>query len=423
MDMSFLLYNALATIAAPVGAGWLAARPDRRPLLRRFAPLSAPLAGNPLWLQACSVGELMAIKPLLAGLQRRWPQVPLLLTTSTLSGFRWAETASLPATLAFFPFDHPLAVERFLNRAAPRALVLLETEIWPNVVRRAARRGTPVLLLSARLSDKHFPRYRRLRPLLQPVFASISAVGAQNDEYAERYKALGVPPDRVRVTGNIKFAGVRTEGAEELRRAVREENGIPPNAPVLVFGSTRPGDEALAAACWKVLRDEFPELHLVVAPRHRDRLEDARAPFTEPILLRTEVQKGRRRAGERILFVDTLGELVAFYAAATVAVIGGSFHPGVNGHNPLESAALGVPTVFGPYMRNFIDPARVLVAAEGAVPLARPEDLLDTLRSLLRDPERRACIGARGREAVLANRDAIDRSLDLVDEVLSEARG
>jgi 3-deoxy-D-manno-octulosonic-acid transferase len=158
-------------------------------------------------------------------------------------------------------------------------------------------------------------------------------------------------------------------------------------------------------------------LRLVVAPRHLERVGEAVSAFDEPVLRRSETAQGRRRGGEKVIVLDTVGELAAFYALATLVVIGGSFYPGVNGHNPIESAALGVSTVFGPYMRNFVDPARELLARGGAVQVERPEGLLPVLMRLLGDPQERARIGARGREAVLANQGATERNLDLIARV------
>lgn len=305
-----------------------------------------------------------------------------------------------------------------MGRARPRAIVLLETEIWPNVIRVAHRRSVPLVLLNARLSDKHYPRYLRFRTFLRPLLETVAAAGVQNEEYAERFLALGTPASAIRITGNTKFDGVRTAGRVDVRARVREENGIPQDAPLLLFASTRPGDEALAAQCWEALRKEIPGLILTVAPRHRERLDEVLTCFDEPLRLRTQVQAGEQVLNERVFVVDTMGELADFCAAADVAVIGGSFYPGVNGHNPLEAAGYGVATVFGPYMRNFMDPARVLVSAGGAEQVGGPEQLPPVLNDLLRNTEKRDEMGIRAREAVLANQGASERSLALLEEIL-----
>jgi 3-deoxy-D-manno-octulosonic-acid transferase len=316
--------------------------------------------------------------------------------------------------LTWFPFDDPACVWPFLRRLDPRALVLLDTELWPVLISCMRLAGYPVILANGRISDKHFPRYKRLKGFLRPAVEDLSAAAMQNDEYAGRMIELGTPPDRVCVCGSTKFDGVRESVDPEKVEALRDQCRFAPGDPVIVFGSTRPGDEVLAAACWASLRDIFPDLRLVIAPRHLDRLQEAMSPFTEPIRRRSQ---GGLDNGARIVFLDTVGELVDFYALGTVAVIGGSFSPGVNGHNPLESAALGVPTVFGPYMRNFIDPARELVAHKGAVQTDAGE-LSKVLRRLLENPEERAALAQNGREAVRKNQGAIKRTLDVIEPFL-----
>lgn len=417
--LTYGLYDVATLLATPLGAAWLALHPGHRELLARFAPPIPETLERPIWVQACSVGEILTAKPIIKALKERWPGVPVALTVSTAAGYEIACTSFTDVPVVWFPFDVKPSVRRFVSRLNPMALVLVETELWPNVLRETRRAGAPVVLVNGRLSDKHFPRYVKVRRFLKPVIRQISLAGMQNDEYAARMVRLGADPDAVRVTGNTKFDGVATTVDQAALGRLREENGFTPGGPVLIFGSTRPGDEALAAACWKALKEEFPELRLVIAPRHLERVDEALSHFDEPLLRRSEVQQGRRPAGERVFVLDTVGELVSFYAMATVAVIGGSFYPGVNGHNPLEPAALSVPTVFGPYMRNFIDPARVLVESGGARQLPSPDALLPALRELLADPDGRARMAARGREAVLANQGAIDRSLDLLAEVMS----
>jgi len=419
--MSYPLYHAVTSLAAPLGAAWLAIRMRHRPLLGRFAPpVPDTGAAPPLWVHACSVGEVNTAKPLIRAVARRWPRLPVCLTVSTTAAHDLLHGAPDQTPSTWLPFDHLVCVRRFVRRLKPRALLVMETELWPNLLRETRRAGAPVMLANGRLSDRHLRRYQRFRPLLRPVVAQITAAGMQNREYADRLVALGAPPETVHVTGNTKFDGVATSVDPGVLDGLRAETGIGAGRPCLIFGSTRPGDEALAAACWKSLRDAFPAAQLVVAPRHPERLDEAMAPFDEPLLRRSEVQRGRRPAGERILVLDAVGELARFYALATVAVVGGSFYPGVNGHNPIEPAALGVPTVFGPYMRNFVDAARELADGGGAVQVANPDELADALCRLLGDPGEQARLSARGREAVRRNQGATQRTLDLLETVVPD---
>lgn len=413
--MTYALYNAATLLAAALGAPWLAVRSKHRPLLARFNPPVPELGHRPLCIQACSVGELGAANTIANAAQERWPQQPVLLTVSTVAARDLAARQNSGVNVTWFPFDFRPSVRRFLRQARPRAVVLVETEIWPNLIREAHRENIPVLLMNGRLSDKHFPRYARIRPFLRTVFARITTAAVQNDEYAQRFIHLGVRPDAVHVTGSTKFDAVGPPINAETQSRIRQEIGFPPGDPIIVFGSTRPGDEALAANCWRRLRDTVPRLRLIVAPRHLDRLDEATAPFNdEPILHCSRLRAGGVTQGQRILLLDTVGELNSFYSLATIAVIGGSFFPGVNGHNPLEPAALGIPTVFGPFMRNFIDPARVLLEAHGALQAGSPEDLPALLEQLLANPERRRALGERARQAVRNNQGAVQRNLDLL---------
>jgi 3-deoxy-D-manno-octulosonic-acid transferase len=241
----------------------------------------------------------------------------------------------------------------------------------------------------------------------------------QSERYASRLQALGLTPERMRITGNLKFDAARDHVGGRDRQRLRMENGFRQQGPVLFFGSTRPGDEALASACWATLREEYPELRLVIAPRHVERAEEVLGLFSEPVLRRSAVKAGQPARGERVFLLDTLGEMPTFLSLATVAVVGGSFYPGVNGHNPLEPAALGIPTVFGPYMSNFDDPAAVLLERGGAQSVACPEDLYLALSKLLGDTAEQRQMGTRARKAVLDHQGASAATVALIAEVLA----
>lgn len=413
------LYNALWRTSAPFARRWLARHPQHHLLAQRFTGTLPAEAVGGIWIQACSVGEVTTALPLVRALRDRYPATPLLLTASTTTGHRLAEERCQGlCTTGWFPFDHPGTVRRALAASRPRLLILLETELWPNVILEARRAGVPVLIVNGRIADKTFARYRRFQRWLQPVFAALHTVAAQSARHADRYIALGVPPDRVMDTGNLKFDGVRTAVDSRARTRLRTETGIPADCPVLLFGSTRPGDEALASACWTTLREEQPQLRLLIAPRHMDRLPETIALFNEPVLLRSEQKAGKRLQGERVILLDTLGELTDFYAIASVAVVGGSFYAGVDGHNPMEPAGLGIPTVFGPHMNNFLEAAEALVQQRGAVQVACPEDLYATLSALLADVAEQRQMGTRGRKAVLERQGAVARTVDIVAGIL-----
>lgn len=340
----------------------------------------------------------------------------MLLTVSTITGKGQAQNIDTPVT--WFPFDSRRIVRRFIGELRPRALLLVETELWPNVLHEAAQAAVPVALVNGRLSDKHFHNYRRLRSLYAPGLSSLRVAAMQTATYAARIEGLGAKPSVITVTGSTKFDGLTTDVDDASRHSLRVENGLPTDAPVILFGSTRPGDEKLAAACLVALRRRFAELTLIIAPRHLNRLAEALEPFDEPVLLRSEVQNGKQPGAERIFCLDTMGELAEFYRISDIAVIGGSFFAGVDGHNPLEPAALGIPTVFGPHMANFPGPAEALLECGGAVQVGAPHELVNALHTLLAEAEARKEMGARARDAVLAGQGAIERTLDSIAHLM-----
>jgi 3-deoxy-D-manno-octulosonic-acid transferase len=229
---------------------------------------------------------------------------------------------------------------------------------------------------------------------------------------------LGARPEAVRVTGNQKFDAAPAELPPKQRQRLRLEYGIGPDDPVLIFGSTRPGDETLAADCWQNLRQKHPRLRLIIAPRHLDRVAEALAAFGGAALRRSEWPRATPRDPRAVLLLDTHGELVDHYAIASLAVIGGSFYPGVEGHNPIEPAALGIPVVFGPHMKNFAEPAALLREGGGARQLPGPDALCGALEALLADPPALQRMGTLARRTVLDQRGATARNVALITGAL-----
>lgn len=416
--MRLFIYNLVLALAAAPFGWWLRRHPKYHPLAARFHAPATVYAVRPLWIQACSLGEVNTVRPLVKALRTRYPDRPVVVTSSTLSGHARAVELYGRECVTWFPFDTRRAVKRFVDALNPEALVLVETELWPNVIAYCRQRAIPVLIVNGRLSEKHLRRYTRLRFLFGPVVSDIARAGMQSAAHAARIEGLGALSSAVRVTGNMKFDAVQDQVPARERQRARFENGFKLHAPVLCFSSTRIGDEALASACWATLREEYPELRLVVAPRHPERADEVAALFSEPVLRRSAVRAGAKPRGERVFLLDTLGEMGAFLALASVVVVGGSFYPGVNGHNPLEPAALGIPTLFGPYMGNFAEAAEILVARGGAQQVPCPEDLYLALSRLLGDSGEQRQMGTRARKAVLDNQGAVRNNVALIEEVL-----
>lgn len=417
--MIHAIYNLLWTLATPPGRLYLRASSKNHELLQRLEPPPA-LTPGVVWIHACSVGEVGVARSLAQALAQLPASPRLLFTTSTRTGMAQAQRQLAPlGQVAWCPFDSPHAVRRFLRAARPALLLLTETEIWPNLLREARQAEVPVMLYNGRLSARHLGQYQRYRRLFSPAFSSLTVAAMQDETYAARITTLGTPSDHVCVTGNLKFDAVTTNVEASTRSRLRAQHGIPGDSPVIVAGSTRPGDEIMLAASWADLRDAFPAAHLIVAPRHLERADQAAAAFSEPVLRRSSLSKGALPQGERVHLIDTHGELTQFYSLGTAAVIGGSFCSEVQGHNPLEPAALGVPVIHGPHMANFAEAAEVLREARGAITVTGAGDMTQALRRLLSDPAECRHMGTRARKAVLERQGATQRTIRIIQELLA----
>lgn len=374
-------------------------------------------AAPSLWLHAVSLGEVAASAELVRVLRARHPGVPFVLSTSTPTGRARARALfGSEVDVRFLPYDTPGAVRRFLDRIRPRVAIILETELWPNLIRGCARRGVPVVIASARLSAKSVSRYRRLGGLFRETLAASTLIAAQSRADAERFISVGADPDRTQVVGNVKFDvepddSIRAKGRELRSRYLGAR-------PVWVAGSTHAGEEEQVLAAHAELRREVPDLLLLLVPRHPQRFESVAA-----LLQRAGVRFDRRsRAGSvrpdaEVLLVDSVGELTVLYAAADAAFVGGSLVP-VGGHNLLEPAVLGVPVITGPHTENARDIARSLIERGGAVEAADARALAGAMKRLLRDPAARAQAVRSAQEFVDAHRGAAERLADLIDRLI-----
>jgi len=416
-----LLYICLGYGLAPILLGLSLWRGLRDPSYREGLPErlglgpAAPAGG--IWVHAVSVGEVQAAASLVRALRRRYPHLPLTLTTATPTGRgRARRLFGGEVTVRYLPYDLPGPVGRFLERVRPRLGIILETELWPNLYRACERRGVPLVLASARVSERSVRRYRWAGGLVRAALAHGVIVAAQSAADAQRFVALGADPARTPVVGNLKFDVELPAAAEDRGRALRAALGA--GRPVWVAGSTHEGEEELVLDAHARLAAAQPAALLVLVPRHPPRFEAVTA-----LLRRRGVAFVTRSSGAAVapttavLLVDTLGELVEFYAAADVAFVGGSLVP-VGGHNLLEPAALGKPVVSGPHTANAAPVARLLVEAGAAELVADGAALAACVGRLLADGAARRSAGERGRAAVSANRGALERFLALLAPLL-----
>jgi len=418
-----LLYLAAVYLATPLVSVMLAARGLRdRSYWRNFGErfgLGPRVPSSPIWVHAVSVGEVQVAAALVFALRDRYPQVPVLVTTFTPTGAARARALfSGSAEVRFLPFDLPGSVRRFLDRTRPRLAVIMETELWPNLYRQCRRRRIPLVIASARLSRRSTGRYRRLGALFKETLSGEVVVAAQGEADAERFRALGAAAERTHVTGNLKFDLTLPPDIRERGAALRRLYA--PSRAVWVAGSTHGGaEEEAVLAAQRHLGTALPGALLVLAPRHPNRfaevaawLERQGAAFTR------RSQPTAAREDSRVLLLDSLGELLYFYAAADVAFVGGSLVP-VGGHNLLEPAALGLPILTGPHNSNAEDVARLLLDCGAAKIVRNGAELGTRVAELLSDQALRLETGERGRAAVDRNRGALEKLLQLIEPLLS----
>jgi 3-deoxy-D-manno-octulosonic-acid transferase len=371
-----------------------------------------------IWVHAVSVGEVLAARPLVPALRERFPGHRVFLSTTTMTGNAVAKKSIRGVDGLFYaPFDFPHPVRQALEVLNPSLLLLVETEIWPNLIHEARRRGTRVAVVNGRISPQSFPRYLRARRLLRPVLSEVDRFLMQGEAHAERIRGLGAPPDRVLVTGNLKFDAVEPERLPE-RLARLLQGGAP--RPLWVAGSTVGGEEEMVLSAFHRVRERVPQARLLVAPRHPERFAAVPALVEAAgfrCLRRSTLDPAAWRDGE-VLLLDTLGELAQVYALASVVFVGGSLVPS-GGHNILEPAVAGKAVVVGPHMENFQEIAEQFRRESALVQVAGPDELAREVSSLLVDDERRRGLGQRARDLVGRNRGAVGRTADALASLLA----
>ena len=418
------IYSWLIRIAAPVAFAvvlWRGVR-DRgywQGLAERFG-LGRKLPSPSIWLHAVSLGEMSAAAPLVRALHSRYPQLALAVTSATPAGRARAQNLFADfADIRFLPYDTPGSVRRFLGRIQPRVAVIMETELWANLFRECERLRIPLFLASARLSAKSVSRYRRLGGLFSSVFTPNVTVAAQTAEDAERFRLIGASANQTRVIGNVKYDLSVSDAIIEAGKILRAAYGA---KLVWVAGSTHAGEEDQVLQAHALLQAHRPDSLLLLAPRHKDRFA-----AVADLLARRGVKFARRSdmvdalpLDTQVLLVDTIGELLALYASADVAFVGGSLVP-IGGHNLLEPAALGLPVLTGPSHFNSREIALLLLRRGAALQVANPEELAAALQRLLDEPAESRRIGSIGKDLVESNRGSVARLLALIEPSLPEA--
>jgi 3-deoxy-D-manno-octulosonic-acid transferase len=419
---SLLLYLLTPLVLAYLFMRGLRSRGYRLRWSERFGLIKAPERDGGIWIHAVSMGEVNAASALIKALAAAYPGMPLYITTFTPTGSeRVKELFGDSVYHVYSPLDLPGSVKRFFDRVRPGLAIIMETEIWPNLYDEIRARGIPSLIANARISDHSFGRYRRFKKLAGPALACISRIAAQSDGDADRLREIGAPPERVTVTGNLKFDVSLPPSLFEQGENIRTSWGT--HRLVLVAGSTHENDELPILAAFARLLDEFPQALLVLVPRHPERFSRAAQTARSAglhVSLRSESASCSPQT--QCLVVDAMGELLKYYAACDVAFVGGSLER-IGGHNVLEPAALSRPVVVGPHTFNFADITRQLLQAGAAVQVQDGNELEEVFRRLFQDPETRDRMGLAGQGLVKNGQGAVNRTLDLVSELFTEGVG
>jgi 3-deoxy-D-manno-octulosonic-acid transferase len=376
-----------------------------------------------VWLHAVSAGEVNVLRPLVARIRQDFPHCDCVISTTTRTGFEIATKKFAGLTVFYCPLDFSWSVRTALRRIRPDLLVLAELELWPNLIRESHRRGTSVAVVNGRLSERSARGYGRIRRFVRPLLRCIDLIAVQSEEYAERFIELGADPKAVHVTGSMKFDGAQTSRANEMTSRLRQLAGIDDQDIVFLAGSTQSPEESLAIETFRTLMDEFANLQLILVPRHPERFAEV-----AQLLERSGLSWQRRskltepsNAAARILLVDSMGELSAWWGCAHIGYVGGSMGKR-GGQSMIEPAAYGVAVSFGPKTHNFRDVVRLMLAREAAVVVQDGGELTDFVEGCMRDRGRMQVLGDGAQKLVSEQLGATAKTATLLSRLLPKAK-
>jgi 3-deoxy-D-manno-octulosonic-acid transferase len=421
--VSYFLYNLVLTVAFVLAlpflpALWLLGERFRTGLFQRMGfysrTVKQEVAGaRSLWVHAASVGEVICAARLIEELKKRFPERKIIISTFTNTGLQTARQATRADVVIFLPLDLLWTVRRAFTVLDPSLLIVLETEIWPNLLCEAYRRGVPSLLLSGRISGRAFSRYSLFRSFFKKVTQNFTAVGMQTDEDARRIMSLGARRERISITGSLKRAMRETAGDPSNREP--DGNRVTPKKPILVVGSSHRGEEEALVDAFVSLRRSFPDLQMVLAPRHPQRFWEV-----EKLLRARGMDYQRRSQGngrlyfeKDILFLDTVGDLMDFYAIGDIAFVGGTLVD-AGGHNLLEPARFRKPVLFGPFTANFAEVAAEMKSKGGGIEVQGTEELVAQISDLLSNPEKCKAIGEKAYQIATDDGQVVENSMELI---------
>ncbi|MDY6823059.1 MAG: tetraacyldisaccharide 4'-kinase [Thermodesulfobacteriota bacterium] len=425
-----IFYNILLFIVLVIGMPFfLVAAPflrkRRGTVLQRLGfgklPDHRTLAGKrPIWIHALSVGEIMSARPLVKKLTGRFPDRPIWISATTKTGFETAARLfdGTADHIFYAGYDARFAVKRIAARVNPALVIVVESDIWPNFLHIMGQKQVPVVLVNGRLSDRTLAGYRRLSFFMRPTLRRFSAICAQTAEDARRFQSMGIGADSVTVTGNMKFDQTFPPVTDAEKATLRSALRLNKDAMVMVAGSTHKGEETILARAYATLKQQFPTLVFIVAPRDPARAKQVRSIFSDAGVTAATMGRMKPTLGKTpdVIVIDTIGLLQTLYAISRVAFIGGSLLD-FRGHNPLEPAAYAKPVLFGPHMTDFKEIAEKLVDAGGAKQVTNASDIVATAGHLLQDPISAQRMGDCARRVLDANRGAVKKTADVIEQI------
>ncbi len=416
----YIIYNILLILAtillSPVILFKLATVPKYRGgISQKFGRLRKGVlkvirGSRPIWVHAVSVGEVMAAHPLIRELKKKYPRRKLILSTVTVTGnFTARQRVPEADAVFYFPFDYPWIVRKVINRINPIVVLVAETELWPNFFRHLRRRGIPSAVINGRISPHSYKSYVKFKRFFTKVFSHVDLFCMQSEADAVRIREIGATPDTVIVTGNLKF---------DQKIPAPQQSPIPlrPSRKVITAGSTHRGEESALMEIFTKLREKFPELLLIIAPRHPERFDEVAGIISKAGY---ECKRRSRLSGDvkDVLLLDTIGELRAFYGMCDIAFVGGSLVK-VGGHNLLEPAAMKKPVIFSRYMFNFKEISEALIVSGGGIMVKDKEELYVQMLNLLSDEERARRIGELAFSVIEANSGAAKKTISAVSRLI-----
>ena len=412
------LYNFLYYLALPILVIRLLIKSKKNPayrqrILERFGLFTAPQLTPTIWIHAVSVGETIAAAPLITQLKQHFPNTILVVTTQTPTGS--AEVQRLLKDHVFHvytPFDVAFAIKNFLKRCKPALAIIMETELWPNMLHYCHQQAIPIMLANARLSPRSLHSYQKIARTTQQMLANFSIIAAQTQVDTDRFIQLGADPKKIMITGSIKFDISLPEELNE--QALLTRNAWGSNRPIFIAASTHEGEEQLILDAFSKILEKIPNTLLVLVPRHPQRFQEVSQLCQQRGFSIQQYSDNQNCEDHTQIFIgNTMGKLLVFYAASDVAFVGGSLVP-TGGHNLIEAAVLGKPVLTGPHLFNFTQISQLLTAAGGAIIVNDRHALADQVITLLQDPSLRQQMGEKGKQVIDQNRGAITKHLEWI---------